>query len=222
MKNMNHYSWVLSFVMLAIAIVTAITVASIWMYVPASVCTVLYSGSFALRAAMWTNIAIAMSLPFCWCRRRDAVFIITACMLSRVLLMVPAALLLSSHLQSYNSDLTDVEGIYYLIVHSLPLWIKASIFLLNIVWYYLVFRFVKSVTAVPSWLICAILAIGGLCFELVSALYYSQYMIILSTMWLLIANLLGMVIVDVEKTGINGVLKRWTQKRPTDADHEKG
>jgi hypothetical protein len=207
--------------MLVLAIVAAIFAAGIWLYVPASVCTVLFSDSIALRTAMWMYITIALLLPFCWSRGRDTVFLVAACTLCRIILMAPAAWLLSYQLEPLITGPLDVRGIYYLVNHSLPWWTKASMLLLNLVWYYVVFRFVKSVTAVPSWVICGVLAIGALCLEVVSAFYYSRYISVVTMIWLLVGNGLGMLIIEIEKNGTNG-LKKWILGTPVNADHEKG
>ncbi len=221
MHSGNRYSWALSYGMFVLAFLAVIAVARVWAWVPLSMFTVLNSNSI-LRSLMWTYPTVAVLLPFCWSRGRDAVFLIAVCTLCRVILMAPAAWLLSYQLEPLIPGPLDVRGIYYLVNHSLPWWTKASMLLLNLVWYYVVFRFVKSVTAVPSWVICGVLAFGALCFEVVSAFYYSRYISVVTMMWLLVGNGLGMLIRDIETNGMNGLLKKWALKYPPNANHEKG
>lgn len=209
MHSGNRYSWALSYGMLVLAIETVIIAASLWSCVPSSMLTLLYANGVALGSLAWFYPAFVLLLPFCWSRGRDTVFLVAACTLCRIILMAPAAWLLSYQLEPLNPAPMDVRGLYYLLNHSLPWWTKSIVLLLSIFWYYAVFRFVRPVTVAPTWVICGVLAFGVLCLEVASAFYYSRYISVVTMIWLLVGNGLGMLIIEIEKNGTNGWLKKW-------------
>lgn len=198
---MNRLNWVSDFCILFAAVGVALLAGILCTYVPTTTVTLLYSDSVFSRTEMWILPTIIVTFPFFWLRRKERyALLLGVCILCRVLLTVPVALLCCQFIPSADNTL-NVESYGYHTAISLYWWMKVLVFFVNALWYYVVFRLLKRITTAPSKIVIGIVLFGLLAIELLFLFWNSPFMVPITMLTMFSGMLLGDIIIrKAEKT----------------------